>query len=279
MSLLILGDQPVVLDRDVAAGFGVQLRALNQVVARNPEMFDGRHVVRLTGGQRDWLRTQGVLPTPLGRGGNRALPMAYTQKGVARLATVLTSRRALDFTDAMIDLAIEVHRQIAQGVEAPHIADASRYLPAPPEEARALRRVRERILTQVEQLLSSWIGEDGPTVREGLSETATSLYEDLRARLKTRALENEKLVAETLLLMEEVEKARQDRRLAARRADLEDEAIHLGNLKARIDLIRESVALLDRTEAPAIARLNQPFLPGPASVTLRLPAPEPDEDA
>lgn len=275
--LLMVDDMPVVLDSNVASGFGVATKEVNQAFTRNsPKKFDHRHGFRLTKSQRDFLRSHGVISKPEGRGGSQVPPMVYTQKGVARLATILDAPGALAFTDAMIDLTIEVHRQLAQGVETPRISHPSRYLPVPEEEVGRFRRVRQALLDQLESLMSSRIGDEGPTVREGLSESATSLYDHLQERLRTRSLENEKIATETLQLLEAIETMRQDRKLKKRRADLEDTRLHLQNQREQMQVIREQVELLRELEPPAIARLNQTFLPG-AAEALRLPPPTPEE--
>jgi len=271
--LLLIEDTPVVLDSRVAEGFEVEVREINQAFARHPEKFDDRHGFRLTTAQRDFLRSQGVIPKPAGRGGSHVPPMVYTQKGVARLATVMRAPAALEFTDAMIDLATEVYRQLAQGIETPRISTPSRYLPLPEEDASQFRRLRRTLMEQLDSLMNSRLGSDGPTIREGLSDASVTLYEDVIARLKRRSLENDKIAAETARILEEIETARADRQLKARRAHLEDTALHIQNQRAQIDLVRESLELLAEMEPPAIARLNQSFLPGAAG-TLRLPAPE-----
>lgn len=131
--LILLGDTPVMLDARVAQGFGVAVRAINQAVARNPAKFDARHCWRLTPAQWDGLKSQDVIPKAGGRGGPRVPPSVYTQTGVAGLATVLTSARALDFADAMIDLFVDIHRQLAAGATG---------RPFPPRPALSGRRMR-----------------------------------------------------------------------------------------------------------------------------------------
>ncbi len=267
--ILMLGDDPVVLDSRLAAGFGVEIREINQAFTRNPSKFDARHGARLTQAQWDFLKSQDVIPKRSGRGGSNVPPMVYTQKGMVRLATVLTSPRALEFTDAMIDLFIDVQQQLARGVRAPQIRNPGQLIPPPQEELSAFRKIRRGLLAQIDALMNAHLGgQDGPTVRDGLSDTGAALYKDLQARLKTRSLTNDKLAAETLRLLEEVETLRQDRTLKARRAGLEDQALQLEN-------IRQSVALLKEMEPPALTGLSRAFLPEDAPV-LRLPSPDAD---
>lgn len=110
---LIRGEQ-VVLDADVARGFGVATSRVNEAVTRNPNKFNDSHVFVLSADEYDALISQFAISKP-GRGGTRHFPHVYTAKGVARLATVLTSDEGLRATDLIIDTFIEVQRQIVQG--------------------------------------------------------------------------------------------------------------------------------------------------------------------
>ena len=101
--------QRVMLDRDLAAMYGVETKVLNQAVKRNIKRFEGDDFMfRLTKDEATHvaLRAQNVtLETPLytgdsqnltrlrsqnvtsniGRGGARYLPYAFTELGVAML--------------------------------------------------------------------------------------------------------------------------------------------------------------------------------------------------
>lgn len=112
--VIVLRGVPVVLDTRVAEAFGVPTRQINQAVRRNPLKFGSQHRFQLTQAEVDDLKSQNVISNG-GRGGRRYLPFAYTQKGVARLATVLDTPQALAATDRMIDLCTEVYQQLASG--------------------------------------------------------------------------------------------------------------------------------------------------------------------
>ena len=96
--------QNVMLDRDLAAMYGVETKVLNQSVKRNMKRFDGDDFMfRLTKDETKQLvlRSQFVTLNK-GRGYNiKYLPFAFTELGVAMLSSVLNS-----------DTAINVNRDI-----------------------------------------------------------------------------------------------------------------------------------------------------------------------
>ena len=263
----------VMLDAWVAKSFEVETREVNQAVARNQEKFTPEHAFRLTPEEHAALRSQGVIPVIEGRGGFRGPPMAYTQKGVARLATVLSAPKALEATDLIIDIFTEVYVQLARGVEAPVVANPSRLVgsQADADEVRSLRR---KLIRHLDTLLDIEIdSERRTTVRDELTEVGASVLGDLKARLATRTLENEKLAAETIFILEEVRRVRQETVSNARRSAAETESILLGNLDKKIQIVERSLAMITRLEPPAIAQLYDAFVDRPL-----LAPPDPPED-
>jgi len=109
---LIRGEK-VMLDAHLAMLYGVEVRILNQAVARNRKRFPADFMFRLSAKEYENLRSQTVMSEeksarityPLrsqfviskhGRGGRRHRPYAFTEQGVAMLSSVGHSRgRAL----------------------------------------------------------------------------------------------------------------------------------------------------------------------------------------
>ena len=71
--------------------------ALIQAVKRNPARFPLDFMIPLTEQEVAILRSQIVTSNakPLGRGGRRTAPYAFTEQGVAMLSSVLKSRKAV----------------------------------------------------------------------------------------------------------------------------------------------------------------------------------------
>lgn len=85
------------LDRDLAALYGVTTGNLNKAVQRNPERFPADFMFRLTTEEAGSLRFQfGSL-----KRGHRFkyLPYVFTQEGASMLSSVLRSLRAIWKTD------------------------------------------------------------------------------------------------------------------------------------------------------------------------------------
>jgi len=84
----------VILDADIAALYGVETRALVQAVKRNIERFPSDFMFQLSREELDAWRSQIVMSNPSLKMGLRRPPYAFTEHGVAMLASVLNSRKA-----------------------------------------------------------------------------------------------------------------------------------------------------------------------------------------
>lgn len=123
-SVLRLRGHNVMLDADLAGIYGVSTKALNQAVRRNRERFPEDFMVQLTTNEAARLRSQTVT-LKRSRGRHRKyLPYAFTEHGVAMLATVLRSARAMhvsiEIVRAFIRLrrALESHGELARKLDA-----------------------------------------------------------------------------------------------------------------------------------------------------------------
>jgi len=120
----------VMLDRDLAALYGVQTRVLNQAVKRNSARFPVNFMFQLTtvetanlmsqivtSGQRETAancsRSQFVILNK-GRGGNvKYLPYVFTEQGVAMLSAVLRSPIAVDVSVRVINIFVAMRKALA----------------------------------------------------------------------------------------------------------------------------------------------------------------------
>ena len=92
--ILVIRNQKVILDRDLAVLYGVETRALKQAVRRNIKRFPEDFLLILTRKEIDHMVSQNVIPSKSYFGG--ANPMAFTEQGVAMLSSVLNSERAIE---------------------------------------------------------------------------------------------------------------------------------------------------------------------------------------
>jgi len=92
--------EKVILDRDLAALYGVETRALKQAVRRNADRFPGDFMFELLEEEVESMVSQNVIPHRGVFGG--AAPMAFTEQGVAMLSSVLRSPQAVEVNIAKL---------------------------------------------------------------------------------------------------------------------------------------------------------------------------------
>ncbi len=90
--ILLIRGQKVMLDRDLAALYGVSTRDLNKAVSRNLDRFPSDFMMHLTHEDLENLMFQFGTSR---WGGTRKPPRAFTEHGVGMLSSVLRSRRAI----------------------------------------------------------------------------------------------------------------------------------------------------------------------------------------
>jgi hypothetical protein len=90
--ILFVRGHRVLLDVHLAPLYGVDVRSLNQAVARNVDRFPQDFMFRLTPEETAVLKSQFVTSS---WGGRRSAPCAFTEQGVAMLSSVLRSPRAV----------------------------------------------------------------------------------------------------------------------------------------------------------------------------------------
>lgn len=90
--ILLIRGQKVILDRELAALYGVETRALNQAVRRNKKRFPADFMFELN---REEIRNISQIVTCSGIKHSRSV-LAFTEQGVAMLSGILNSARAID---------------------------------------------------------------------------------------------------------------------------------------------------------------------------------------
>src|SRR5689334_15495711 len=86
----------VMLGKDLAEMYQVEVRVLNQSVKRNWKQFPDDFMFQLTNQEWQNLKSQFVISSfNQDWGGSRSLPFAFTEQGVAMLSSVLRSEKAI----------------------------------------------------------------------------------------------------------------------------------------------------------------------------------------
>lgn len=122
--------QKVILDRDLARLYDVEVKVLNQAVKRNSSRFPDDFMFQLTEAESESLRSQfvtldGVVTgrpataTPRrGRGRHpKYLPYAFTEQGVAMLSSVLHSHRAIMVNVEIMRAFVRLRAMLASNAE------------------------------------------------------------------------------------------------------------------------------------------------------------------
>jgi phage regulator Rha-like protein len=112
----------VMIDKDLAALYETETKALNLAVKRNIKRFPKDFMFQLSKEEVEDLRFQFETSekddqplrlqteTSKGRGGTRYLPYAFTEQGVAMLSGILNSDKAINMNIAIMRAFVEVRR-------------------------------------------------------------------------------------------------------------------------------------------------------------------------
>jgi hypothetical protein len=100
------------LDRDLAALYGVPTKVLKQAVKRNPERFPEDFMFVLRRDEFMHWRSQFVTSNA-DKMGLRYAPMAFTEQGVAMLSGVLNSPRAIRVNVAIMRAFVQLRRLLS----------------------------------------------------------------------------------------------------------------------------------------------------------------------
>ena len=106
----------VMLDRDLAALYETGTKALNLAVKRNIQRFPLDFMFQLTKEEYDSIRFQ-IETSNSTRGGDRYLPYAFTEQGVAMLSGILRSEKAINMNIAIMRAFVEVRRILLQQID------------------------------------------------------------------------------------------------------------------------------------------------------------------
>ena len=140
--IYVIRGQRVMLDRDIAAFYGVETKRLNEKVKRNPKRFAGEDFMfQLTQEEFDDLRLRSQNATiKKGRGSHtKYLPHAFTLLGISMLSSVLES-----------DYAIEANRKIMRAFVTFHQIKT-----LPPVEAyNELKQEIEKVRIEMNEILA-----------------------------------------------------------------------------------------------------------------------------
>jgi hypothetical protein len=109
--ILVLRNQKIILDSDLAELYGVSVKRLNEQVKRNPQRFPADFLFTLTAAEYRDLKSQNATSSS-GHGGRRYLPNAFTEHGAIMAASVLNSRRAVEMSIFVVRAFVEMREAL-----------------------------------------------------------------------------------------------------------------------------------------------------------------------
>jgi len=105
--IVVLRDEKVMIDRDLAELYSVETKQLKRAVRRNIDRFPADFMFELTREEYNSLRSHFGTSS---WGGTRYLPMAFTEQGVAMLSSVLNSKRAIEVNIAIMRAFVQLRK-------------------------------------------------------------------------------------------------------------------------------------------------------------------------
>ena len=263
-----LRGHPVMLASSVAVIFGVETREIVQNIKNNNKgvtpMFPERYAFEATGEELDALRSAGLI-SKSGRGGSRALPWLVTRKGAIRLAMIMKSQKTIEAADILVDVFDEVLVQLKSGQRRITVANPALQRATRPDAT--FETLRKRFLGALEEMLNTEIDEGrGTTVKDELHETAAEAIGYVREWLRGKKVSNEKVEAETLLIVEQARDLYERRQadLADRRLDRERKALE--NFRLKISILKEAFEALSRLAPNAVIEMAEGFAQSAAAL-------------
>jgi hypothetical protein len=256
----------VMLAADVAEIFNVETREIVQNIKRNNEgirpIFPERYAFQINEQELTHLRSLGVISKP-GRGGTRALPWVVTRKGAIRLATIMKVPTAMDAADIFVDVFDEILGQVINGEKMIQISNPSRISPDE-EQLNQARKVRSKIASAIENLLNTVVNTDqNTTVKDELGDVAKEAMDFVKEWLRSKKVGNEKIEAETYLLLEKARDIYQRRQSDLASAALNRELKALEILEKRIDIVERLVRMHKQLEPNAVVNMVGQYIKQP----------------
>ena len=122
--IYMIRGKKVMLDKDLAALYGVQTKVLNQAVKRNLERFPEDFMFKLNKSELDlFLRSQFVTLKKKQGSHIKYSPFVFTEQGIAMLSSVLNSPKAIQINIQIIRIftklreMIDAYKELREKVE------------------------------------------------------------------------------------------------------------------------------------------------------------------
>jgi len=108
--IYIIRNLPVMLDKDLAELYEVKPIRLREQMKRNIKRFPPDFMFQVTNEEVEFLLSQNAIPSKKQLGGH--LPYVFTEQGVANLASILTSGRAIEVNIQIMRAFVSMRRLV-----------------------------------------------------------------------------------------------------------------------------------------------------------------------
>jgi hypothetical protein len=154
--ICVVRGMKVMLDKDLAEMYDVEVKVLNQAVKRNLQRFPQDFMFQLSNDEWENLKSQFVTSSFRRNknewGGARKLPFAFTEQGVAMLSSVLRSDRAIQVNIQIIRVYMKMRELLFDNKEIWHkLENIERSLLKKGEEIKVIFKILKKLLIQEEK--------------------------------------------------------------------------------------------------------------------------------
>jgi len=111
---IIIRNEQVLLDSDVAEIYGVETKRINEAVKKNPDRFPDGYLLEMTEEESENLKSKFSTSS---WGGKRFTPKVFTERGLYMLATILKSEQAVQTTLVIIETFAKI-RNLSRNMQA-----------------------------------------------------------------------------------------------------------------------------------------------------------------
>ncbi len=112
--IIIIRNEQVLLDSDVAEIYGVETKRINEAVKNNPDRFPDGYLLEMTEEESENLKSKFSTSS---WGGKRYTPKVFIERGLYMLATILKSEQAVQTTLAIIETFAKI-RNLSRNMQA-----------------------------------------------------------------------------------------------------------------------------------------------------------------
>jgi phage regulator Rha-like protein len=159
--------QKVMLDSDLAALYGVELRSLNQAVKRNVGRFPQDFMFQLTAEEWKNLRSQIVI---FNKDTRKYKPYSFTEHGILMLSSVLNSDRAIKINIQVMRIFVQMRQYVlSKNATNEQIAELRKLLLLHIENTDHKLSKQDKTIEQIIMVLNNLVEKPPKTKRIGFN--------------------------------------------------------------------------------------------------------------